>query len=49
MKWEVCYRVGSWYKVKYIIADTAEQAIRKARVKNIVDLKEVANGEAQAD
>lgn len=39
MIWCVDYVVGNTYKVKYIEADTAEQAIKKARVKNIVDLK----------
>ena len=38
MKWCVDYVVGNTYKVKYVIADSASQAIKKARVKNIVDL-----------
>lgn len=38
MKWRVDYVVGNTYKVKYVIADSALQAIKKARVKNIVDL-----------
>ena len=38
MIWRVDYVVGNTYKVKYITAETAEQAIKKARVKNIVDL-----------
>ena len=38
MKWRVDYVVGNTYKVKYVIADSAFQAIKKARVKNIVDL-----------
>lgn len=38
MKWRVDYVVGNTYKVKYVIADSASQAIKKARVKNIVDL-----------
>ena len=38
MKWQVDYVVGNTYKVKYVIADSASQAIKKARVKNIVDL-----------
>lgn len=41
MKWRVDYIVGNTYKVKYVIADTAAQAIKKARVKNIVDLNSV--------
>lgn len=36
--WEVHYVVGNWYKYKEVKAATAEDAIRKARVKNIVDL-----------
>lgn len=36
--WCVDYVVGNTYKVKYVEADTAEQAVKKARVKNIVDL-----------
>ena len=40
-KWAVYYVVGSWYKYKEVYADTAEQAIRKARVKTIVDLKPI--------
>ena len=38
MKWRVDYVVGNTYKVKYVIANSASQAIKKARVKNIVDL-----------
>ena len=38
MIWRVDYVVGNTYKVKDITAETAEQAIKKARVKNIVDL-----------
>lgn len=41
MKWRVDYVVGNTYKVKYVIADSASQAIKKARVKNIVDLNVV--------
>ena len=37
-KWEVTYIVGNTYKFKYVFAETNEQAIKKARVKNIVDL-----------
>ncbi len=44
-KWIVDYRVGNTYKVKFVYADTAEQAIKKARVKNIVDLNIVDEGE----
>lgn len=41
MKWLVDYRVGNTYKFKFVEAETAEQAIRKAKCKNIVDLNEV--------
>lgn len=37
-KWIVDYVVGNTYKVKYVFADTAAAAIKKARVKNIVDI-----------
>jgi hypothetical protein len=37
-KWRVDYVVGNTYKVKYVIADSAQSAIKKAKVKNIVDL-----------
>ena len=36
--WVVDYVVGSWYKSKRVKAETAADAIKKARVKNIVDL-----------
>lgn len=32
------YVVGNTYKVKYIKADSVEKAIKKARVKNIIDI-----------
>ena len=38
MKWQIDYVVSNTYKVKYVIADNASQAIKKARVKNIIDL-----------
>lgn len=38
LKWEVIYVVGNTYKCKYVYAQTNEQAIKKARIKNIVDL-----------
>lgn len=41
-KWEVVYVVGNIYKAKYVFAVSANEAIKKARVKNIVDLLEVA-------
>lgn len=45
MKWRVDYVVGNTYKVKYVIADSASQAIKKARVKNIVDLNIIGDVE----
>ena len=39
-KWRVVYVVGNTYKTKYVFAATNTQAIKKARVKNIVDLEE---------
>lgn len=39
--WIVDYVVGNTYKVKTVNAETAADAIKKARVKNIVDLKPV--------
>lgn len=36
--WIVDYVVGNTYKVKTVNAETAADAIKKARVKNIVDL-----------
>lgn len=40
-KWRVDYVVGNTYKYKIIIAENAKTAIKKSRVKNIVDLNEV--------
>lgn len=37
-KWRVDYVVGNTYKVKYVYAKTNTEAIKKARIKNIVDL-----------
>lgn len=41
LKWRVDYVVGSTYKVKYVNAETNTQAVKRARVKNIVDLNVV--------
>ena len=38
-KWAVDYVVGNTYKVKFVFAETANEAIKKAKVKNIVDLR----------
>ena len=40
--WRVDYCVGNTYKVKEVIASTAEQAIKRARVKNIEDIRPTA-------
>ena len=37
-KWCIDYVVGNTYKVKYVYAKTAQEAIKKAKIKNIVDL-----------
>ena len=37
-RWEVWYVVGNTYRYKVVEAATAEEAIKKSRVKNIVDL-----------
>ena len=36
--WIVDYVVGNWHKSKRVLAETAAEAIKKARVKNIEDL-----------
>ena len=41
MKWRVDYVVGNTYKVKCVEAKTNTEAIKKAKVKNIVDLNPV--------
>ena len=41
-KWYVCYVVGNTYKVKYVYGFTSAEAVKRARVKNIVDLFPVA-------
>lgn len=38
-KWAVDYVVGNTYKVKFVFAETVSEAIKKAKVKNIVDLR----------
>lgn len=45
-QYQIIYRVGNTYKSKYVIANTTEEAIRKARVKNIEDIfRERVKGE----
>lgn len=39
--WIIDYVVGNTYKVKYIKANTATEAIKKSRLKNIVDINEL--------
>ena len=34
-KWNVGYWIGNTYTYKYVYADTAAQAIKKARIKSI--------------
>ena len=38
-KWHVFYLVGNTYKQKIVYAQNASEAIKKARVKNIIDLQ----------
>lgn len=38
-KWYVCYLVGSTYKQKIVYGESASEAIKKAKVKNIIDLQ----------
>lgn len=47
MKWEVVYVVGNTYKKKTVEADTNMKAIKKARVKNIVDLIQINERERE--
>ena len=37
-KWNVGYYIDNTYTYKYVYADTAAQAIKNARIKNIVEL-----------
>lgn len=48
MKWYVSYFARGAYHYKIVSADSAEQAIRRARVKDINDLKIITNDEQQA-
>ena len=38
MKWYVGYRIGNTYTGKYVYAKDAAQAIKRARIKNIIEL-----------
>ena len=42
--WIIDYVIGNTYKVKIICAETAQKAIKKARIKNIVDINEKKEG-----
>ena len=37
-RWRINYVVGNTYKYKYVFAETNTQAIKKARIKNIIEL-----------
>lgn len=43
------YRTRNWIHVKYIKDECAQGAIRKARVKDIVDVQEATEEEYRAD
>lgn len=44
-KYYIAYYSRNTYKTKIIIADSANHAIKKARVKNIIDVKEIVEKE----
>lgn len=39
--YRVIYKVGKMYKLKYVAAETKSEAIKKANVKNIIDVVSV--------
>ena len=48
--WRISYyRTRNWIHVKYIKAEHAEGAIKKARVKDIIDVKEISEEEYKAE
>ena len=47
-KWYIAYFSRGAYRSKYIDDDTPDQAIRHARVKNIIDMKEITKSKALA-
>lgn len=47
-KWYIAYFSRNSYRSKCIDADTSEQAIKRAKVKNIIDLKEITQSQALA-
>ena len=47
--WRISYyRTHNWIDTKYIKAKCAQGAIKKARAKNIVDVKEISEEEYKA-
>lgn len=47
-KWYIAYYSRNTYKHKYVSADTVDQAIKRARVKDIIDVKEITTSKALA-
>ncbi len=48
--WQIdYYRTRNWIDKKYIKDESAQGAIKKARVKNIVDVQEVTEEEYKAE
>jgi len=43
------YRTRNWIHAKYIKDECAQGAIKKARVKNIVDVQEISEEEYEAE
>ena len=43
------YRTRNWIDTKYIKDESAQGAIKKARVKNIVDVEEISEEEYKAE
>lgn len=39
--WEIIYVVGNTYRRKFVEANSADEAVKKGRVKNIVELFKV--------
>ena len=47
--WKISfYRTHNWIDAKYIIAEHAQGAINRARVKNIVDVQEIPEKDYKA-
>ncbi len=48
--WRISYyKTRNWIHVKYIKAEHAEWAIKKARVKDIIDVEEISEEEYKAE